>query len=499
MTGRIRWNTAANLGGRAAAALPPLLELPVYLAIWGPEPTGAIALVVTVQASLGIFESGFAAVLNYAAPNLDAQSSRFAVLARALELLCWTISAALFTAAIALALAHGGRAIAGGVLPLPPVIALIALSTVLIFVGAFYTGILRATEEQVLSNILSSSTMLCRAAVSIALVFFLHADLIVVLAVYAAFGVIYAVATRVAAYRGKGRPKADAHFAQLRETLLPQTKFLLNMLYVKSMGVLASQGDRIVATLAFDFHIFGYYAVAMTLASRLNVLAAPVNMAVWPRFARYFRDDGGDDVAKAFYHKAVQGSLLIMLPAAMIVIILPELTLYAWTGNRALATSMGMPMSLLAIGTLANGLYQIPYAAQIAKGWSSLATLLTTIFAPLAFGIMWLFAPFWGPAGLGSIVAVRDLLLLGFGVVLMHRRMLQGELGHFIGRDVAPSLLWAALPPLAVLVLVDANTPRTLSLFIIAGAGLLSTILLAASFGWVRALAGDALRRLAPR
>ena len=495
--GNIRLNAIANFFGRVAVAGAALLELPVYLAHLGPAAAGVIAFNATIYASLSIFESGFTALLNYAVPEraITAGLHKFSVLSRTLEIISWTIAAIFLGGAFVLGEVVKSDELAATHIAFLPVAALMALSTGFAFIGAVYCGILRATEDQVVSNSLSSGLILFRAIFAVAAVILFHAGVLVVLGVYSLFALIYSGVARVVAFRRAGVDLTQLNRIEMKAAIGPHLKFLLHMLYVKFTGVLSSQGDRVVASMSFSLETFGYYAIAMTLASRLNVLATPVQMAVWPRFAAQFREGGETPAAKTFYHKSMQASLLVMLPAAIVIISMPHQVLFGWTGNHQLAMTMALPLSLLATGSLASGLYQIPYAAQISTGWGSLTSTLTTSLAPLAIVLMFLLASRFGPIALGSIVAVRDLVFLIVGSFWMHQKLLKGEERKFFLNDIGVTVVIALLSPIVFLSLFRGPATQLHSLVMVVCAALLSSIFLLARFPWTR----DSLTQIAKR
>jgi O-antigen/teichoic acid export membrane protein len=144
-------------------------------------------------------------------------------------------------------------------------------------------------------------------------------------------------------------------------------------------------------------------------------------------------------------------------------------------------------LSILALGSLFNALMHLPYAVQLAYGWTRFAINMNLISVLLLVP-----ATYWSVSHHGPIAAavVWMLLNLGYllvGVPLMHRRLLRGECTRWYRFDIGLPLLTGTLVMGTVYYFVrgTALEYRGVSLGVVLVAGALCTIatILSTPFG----------------
>jgi hypothetical protein len=170
----------------------------------------------------------------------------------------------------------------------------------------------------------------------------------------------------------------------------------------------------------------------------------------------------------------------LILPAAGLLIAFAPMCLLIWTGNAAIAEWAAPILVLLVIGTTVNGLMHLPYALQLAFGWTRaglyLAMCSVAMFAPM---MLWSAVSF-GAAGGAAVWALLNIFNLAVGLPLTHRRLLPGEMRVWLVRDVGYPLLAVAVVMLAARGIVDAGATGPLALLQLATVA--SCSLLAAAF-----------------
>jgi hypothetical protein len=132
---------------------------------------------------------------------------------------------------------------------------------------------------------------------------------------------------------------------------------------------------------------------------------------------------------------------VLVLPAATTFIFFARQLIYAWTGSPQIASHIWLTASLLTAGTAFNCVVSIPYAVQLAYGWTSLVfwTNLLSTFVTIPLLII-LTARFEGP-GAASVWLMINASYLLTQVRLMHRRYLIGERWRWYIEDCGIPLL----------------------------------------------------------
>ena len=156
---------------------------------------------------------------------------------------------------------------------------------------------------------------------------------------------------------------------------------------ISFFALLLTQGDEIILSRLLTLEKFGYYTLAAVVASSLYLVVAPIFTAVFPRFTQLVVT--GDDAALCtLYHQSCQFVSVLLLPVALVIAFFAREILQVWTRNPAVVENAHRVVSLLVIGTALNGLMNVPYALQLANGWTRLALYQNIVAVALLI-------PFW--------------------------------------------------------------------------------------------------------
>jgi O-antigen/teichoic acid export membrane protein len=233
------------------------------------------------------------------------------------------------------------------------------------------------------------------------------------------------------------------------------------------------QIDKVVLSRLLGLTDLGHYMLASTVAAGLMLVGGPVVIAVAPALVR--RTEAGDTpLLAATYHQAAQLVATALAPVALLMIVFPYGLLFAWTGDPVLAGRTGPILSLLAIGTFLNALYQVPYQLQVAAGWTSMSLKLFVAALMLLILLLAVLVPVGGPVAAAGAWASANLVIICVGVGLCHRRLLVGERRRWILADtLAPIGGAVGVMAIALLLQPPATAGRLVWLgFVVVTAGL---------------------------
>lgn len=443
----LKKNVVANYFGQAWQALMGLAFVPLYIRYLGIESYGLIGIFAMLQTWLALIDMGMKPALGremarFTAGSHDARSIRD--LLRSVEVVGVVIAAVLGLAVWA---ASGWLAIhwvtAKNLSPavIAHAFSAMGLVTALRFVEDIYQSSIAGLQRQVLQNVVTSITAGVRSLGAIGVLawvsptieaFFFWQGLVSLISVAALAAVVY---TSV-----PPSPQA-ARFSTF--ALRTIWRFAAGMTAITLLGLLLTQVDKILLARLLTLEAFGYYALAGVVANGLYSLAGPITSAIYPRLTQLVAS--GDDVTlRAVYHRGAQLVTVLMGSAAMVLIVFGERVLQLWTGNAMLARQVWPVMSILALGTLFNGLMLIPLQIQLAHGWTSLAIRVNIVAVSLLVPAIIVTVPRYGALGAARVWVVLNLGYLLFEIPLMHRRLLRAEKWRWYREDVVFPLAAAA-------------------------------------------------------
>jgi O-antigen/teichoic acid export membrane protein len=252
--------------------------------------------------------------------------------------------------------------------------------------------------------------------------------------------------------------------------------------------------DKLILSKLLSLEEFGYYMLAWTVANALTMLIGPVFSAYFPSLSRAvaMKDEGA---LRSLYHRASQLMAGVILPVGITVAFFSRDVLQLWTQDPYLAESTHVVLSILLVGTIVNGLMNIPYGLLLAHGWTSLPFYANLAAIAVLFPMVVVLTKLYGPAG-----AATAWLALNAGHMLvtqqiLHRRILPTEKSHWYLNDtLKPLLIAVAIAGVAKLLLNEMTSIQ----FAIAGATVLflSAAACVGSLGHLRAGSLAAARRL---
>src|SRR3546814_4146637 len=145
------------------------------------------------------------------------------------------------------------------------------------------------------------------------------------------------------------------------------------------------------------------------------------------------------------YHLSNQCLAVIMAAVAALLMPFGSDVLHLWTGDAATAARLTLPLSILVAGTALNGLMNLPYALQLAHGWTRLTVSMNLVALILGIPFCIWAVEHHGIVGASCLWFAINLGFVVVGIPLMHRRLLRGELTNWYVRDVLPPLAAAAV------------------------------------------------------
>jgi O-antigen/teichoic acid export membrane protein len=439
---RLTANVSVNFVGHCWAALIQIIFLPLYLRLLGAEQFGLIAFYGTLQGALLILDLGIGPTLarELARRSIDPtgiDASRD--LLRTIELIYITIGAMVGSAIVIAAPWIAAHWLRAGTVPEADVRSAIRLMGVLVAFQwplSLYQGGLIGLERQLPLNAIKIAMTSFAAVGSLVLLSRVSATTGVFFAWQAGVFGLYVLATRGALWRSlpsTHRPRWTAW--RLRSVW----RFSAGMTAITLTAVILTQADKLFLSKVVSLGVFGFYALAATLCGGLMILVTPLFNGLFPRFSALVAA-GDENALRRLYHEGTQYMASLTLPIAVSISAFARPLVYFWTANSDVASVTGPILTILVIGTALNGLMNVPYALQLAHGWTALGFRINLFLIALMAPSLFFLFRWYGPVGAAGSWVIINAAYVAIGVWLTHRRLLRGETRRWFLHDVAPPL-----------------------------------------------------------
>lgn len=444
---KLRSNVIANFGGQAVTILVGILFMPLYIRYLGVESYGVIGFYVSLQAFFTILDMGLSATLNREFARhepMDSGGDRRQNLLRTLEWIYWP-TGALIAATVGLAsypiATHWLNPVGLDPSRTAEAIVLMGLATALQWPTALYEGGFRGLERQVRLNAMGAGFALFRALGSVLVLVWLSPTLKAFLLFQLMVGAIQTLLYRWALWR---LLPADELHPGFRPDLLRQVLgFTLGMAGIAALSFALMQSDRLILSRLLPLNLFGYYTIAGTVTAALSTMASSFFNAHFPRYSALAAADDRSMLVQLYHHSS-QYLAVAVASVASVLFFFAHDVLLLWTHSIAIATNSSPILSVLVIGTAINAVMCLPYALQLAHGWTRLAFWQNVVSVLFVVPGTWWAAHHYGSVGAASIWVVLNVAYLAVGVPLMHQRLLRGEMTTWYVRDIAPPFVVAA-------------------------------------------------------
>lgn len=224
----------------------------------------------------------------------------------------------------------------------------------------------------------------------------------------------------------------------------PILKFALTVAFTSSIWVLVTQTDKLILSGILSLAEYGHFTLAVLVASGIMILSAPVSTVIMPRMAR-LNAEGKHDAMLQVYRDATQVVSVVAGAACMTIAFFAEPLLYAWTGEREIATNAAPILMLYALGNGVLAISSFSYYLQYALGnlhYHLIGNVMNVIM--LVPAIVWASSEY-GAVGAGWAWLVINWIYLFFWVGYVTRKLVPGLYLTWLFKDVfmvcAPALV----------------------------------------------------------
>jgi len=464
---------AANLLGSGWSAVMGLAFVPVYIKLMGVEAYGIVGVYLSLQAMFAILDLGLSQVLARELARLSGgvgDEKRAVDTVKTFEVIYLCLAVVVFLCIHMLS----GYIASDWLKPksISPQEVEFALSVMAFAIAArwpisLYMGGFGGLQKHVHLNLIVAFFATVQSLGVLVVLCFLSPTISAFLAWQALAAFLQLLVMRHVFW--KLLPDVTATFSP---TILKDVwRFAAGMTGVALLGTLLSQMDKILLSRILTLEDFGYYVFASTVAAVLFRLIGPIFSTYLPRITQLVAS-GDQARLGATYHQASQIMALTVIPIAAILAAYSSEVVLLWSGNSSLASGTGTLITLLVVGNFLNGMVNIPYALQLANGWTSLA-LVQNIVAVVFLGpAIYICVAKWGAVGAAAVWVGLNLIYVLVSVQIMHVRLLSEEKWRwYLESLIAPSIA-AVFVVILFRALAPSSGSRVIEFFVLAVAGL---------------------------
>ena len=439
----IKLDLAASLTGSAWAMLVQLACVPLYIRFLGIEAYGLIGFYLMLQAMLQVLDLGVSPTINRAMARYSVQPEKADEardLVRTLEVGYWLIGIVASVALVAASPWIATHWIKSSAVPVRTITqALILMSVLAAFQWpvSFYQGGLMGLHKQVLFNIVRiiSATVSNGGAV---LVLWLVSPTIQAFFLWliATNAIVVVLWT---SFLWKNLPSATRasrfDFSLVRNL----GRFAAGMSGIVAFSLILGQADKVILSRVFSLRVLSYYTIGGMFGAGLIMVVSSVFSIIYPRLSALVAQGDEQGIIR-LYHASTQLMAVLILPLAAVLAFFSTDILQLWTRNSDVARHAGPIATLLVAGSAVNGLMNLPYALQLAHGWTSLGLTITISLTTIVIPALLFMATHYGAVGAAFVFFGLQVINMLVGLPLTHRRLLRHEMTTWVLRDVGPPL-----------------------------------------------------------
>jgi len=439
----LKKNVIANFAGQGWSAIMSLAFVPAYINLMGAESFGLVGVFTSLVGMLAVLDLGLSQAMTREMAILSHNKNSFQQLVntlRTLEVIYWLV--AVVVGLIVLCLANF---IAYQWLKpetLSSVQLLHALWIMALIIGlrwpvAIYSGGLNGLQKQVLLNklLVIFATLQGAGAFAVLLLFQPTIEAFFIWQAIMAF--VQVVILRLALLRSL---PGDGKASFSKDTLRHVWRFAAGMTGVSLVTTVLTQLDKILLSKILTLSELGYYTFAASVAMVIYKIVGPIFTAYYPRLTELVAKNNQQALIGS-YHEGCQLMAVAIIPLTLVLVFFSKEILEIWTQNPLLVSHTYFLVSLLVIGNALNGLMHIPYALQLAHGWTKLAFYTNVIAVIILAPAIYFSALHWGAVGAASVWILLNISYLLISVHLMYRRILESEKWSWYVDDIGKILL----------------------------------------------------------
>jgi O-antigen/teichoic acid export membrane protein len=443
----VQKNLLANFLSQGFVPLCMLIGIGFYKSMMGLEAVGLVTFFAVLRSLANPLDAGLSLTLNRELARLSARpggAGRMHDLLATTEVIFWIVAIAM-----GLGVAGGSGLIASHWLNPRSLdfdtvrlsLVLMGLALMLQWPFALYRGGLTGMQHQVA---LAKINLAAAGVGYLGVIPFMAATRATAPVFFAYQSVVHlgqTLAARTVLRRSLGPIERSCRF---RFRLLKSSLgFAAGLTGITLTGLVITQADKLYLSKVLKLDNFADYGMIAVAAMALGKLFAPVFQAVQPRLTQLAHMPDAREKMRRLYHQGCQLVTVLLWPACLTAAAFSREILSFWLGADQ-GRRVDIPFAVLALAMGLNGLMMIPYALQLAHGWTRLLLFSNLAAIAIQLPALVLLVDRLGLAGAALAFAIPQVFYVTVTVPIMHRRLLRSDLGRWVFGDLLSPLVAAA-------------------------------------------------------
>lgn len=432
-------NIAANIASNMVTAVAFIISVPLFLPYIGLEAYGLVGFYMAVQGLMAALDLGLNITITreFAIAGKDEEgSSQMWDLLRTAEVLYWGMM--IFTAAVWALLAGWITAFVNpqglAASTVYYCVLLMGIPLALQFPMSLYTNGLFGLQRQALAGAITAGFSALRNLGVVGVLHFVSAAPETLFVWHALCGLVQ-VPILAAAVRS-WLPQRTRPPRIRSELLLNKWRFVTGIGIITLVSAILGSIDRLVTARVVSLESFGYYTLAVTVSAGIQWFVQPIFRALFPRLSQVAAE-GDRTVLSHLYHQGCQLTSVVVLPIGATIMFFSWEVVTLWQRSEETARNTYVLVSILIAAMSVNALLFVPYALQLAYGWTRLQVIALASSVVVSLVSTIVFASLFGGVGSAAVWLSLNCLLLLTTVPIAHRQLLPGATASWILRDVA--------------------------------------------------------------
>ena len=425
-----------------------ILLMPVYLHYMGVEAVGLIGFFLMMQAWLQLLDIGLTQTLSRDMSLFHAGSMSAADIWRRLTTLEWVLGAIAIAAAVAIVSSRNWIVTDWLSLgELSRMEAAVSVSAMAVAAGfRFVLGIYRASltglGRQVWVNIAATVFATLKFVGVLPLLIYFSSAPGVFFTFQAVAGGLELITFAWVLYRVlPPNPCGIAPDSQALRKMLPMAGAMAFSALVWSV---MTQMDKLVLSKLLSLEDYGYFTLAVLVASGVLMLIPPLNQVLQPRMTMLLSASRQDDLCN-LYQQATQRVTAVFFAVGGVMAFFAEPLLLVWTGDPVASSAAAPILFWYGLANATIGLLLLPFLLQFAHGKLRLHVIGNVLMVSLLLPLMIFAAVKYGGAGTGAVLFAANLVFVVLWVPQVHRRFFPEVVWRWplldVGRVAVPVVL----------------------------------------------------------
>ena len=435
-------NSIANLLGKFWGALSNFIFLPIYINLLGIENYSIIAFTLILTSIMSILDVGLTSTLSRElASDKNSKKEKFNIF-NTLEtlyffiviisiIILFLLSEYLSNNWINLSHINPGS--------LAYFIKIVSFGIGLEIILKFYLGGLLGLEKQVLANkLIILWGMFRNGLIVIPVYFFPNLEIFFLWQTFSTLIFVFIIRLSLVKILSK-----NSNYILLKidnNVLKNNFTFALSMFFIALVAAINTQMDRIFLSKLLQLEVLGFYTIAFSISSIIQVFVQSLNSANLPRLTSLITSNKENEAVKIFdlFFKIIT---IFIITFGSTMILYGNEIIFIWTNNLDLALNTAQYIPYIALGTSALAFQGLFYNFAIANKFMiynniiGISSLIATV--PLYLFLI----KTYGGIGAGLSFAISQIVILFLYSFLINNKFIKKNLSYYLMIFVSPIIL----------------------------------------------------------